>query len=550
MLKIFISYRRVDTAETVNRLYDRLVYAFGRDNVFKDVDTLQRGDDFPYVLRDWVTTCDVFLSVIGTRWLEAQDEAGRRRLDNPNDWVRQETEMALARGKACMLIPTIVDGASFPKSEHLPESLVSLTNRNSQPVNPQHFHEDVGDLITFLRHQFGLVPPKPAINYDKAFRDLVDMITINEIEAARDILAAMRGQGNIPTRIRLDAVEQSLYRKVQLRERDLAYNSIQPLADLADNDLLSSSEVIDALDAFWQSFPEFANYDPSDFGRFRQGVPIAGISINGLFDSIEFTESAYVGEIPDISGFNLEVLKILPPPFEWCFVRGGKVIIDTIPSQIYTIPDFVISKYTITNAQYQIFLDAPDGFMYETEHGWYDFFDKAREYRMQNPAPAITAYQGNNLPRTKINWYDCVAFSRWLAHKTSFIISLPTEQQWQRAAIGDTGWKYPWGNKYDSKRCNTDESGIKRPVAVTSYPEGVSPFGAFNLSGNVWEWCLTDYSNPELSDISTDAEYRVLRGGSFSYFHLSAAASYRDALNPTIGDDHFGLRVVISPLNF
>src|SRR6266498_3014482 len=134
MPKIFISYRRADSAETTNRLYDRLAYAFGRENVFKDVDSLQRGDDFPDVLRNAVQECAVFLSIIGQRWLMVQDEAGRRRLDNPKDWVRQETEMALQRGKNCLLIPTLVDGAPLPRPEFLPRSLTKLADLNYQSL--------------------------------------------------------------------------------------------------------------------------------------------------------------------------------------------------------------------------------------------------------------------------------------------------------------------------------------------------------------------------------------------------------------------------------
>ncbi len=543
MPKIFISYRRADSAETVNRLYDRFVYAFGRDSVFKDVDTLQRGDDFPDVLRHWVQTCDVFLSVIGQRWLTIQDEAGRRRLDNPNDWVRQETEMALARGKDCLLIPTIVYKAILPKTEHLPETLASLANKNTQTINPQRFHEDVGELIAFLRHHFGLVPPPPAVDHDKAFRDLVAMIKINDIEAARDILAAMHGQGNIPARIRLDAVEQGLYRKVQLRERDLAYNSIQPLADLADDGILPSSEVTAAMDAFRQTYPEFANYDPNNFARFNHDASRIGIAMIGPSDSISLTESASVIKIPDLSAYNDAVLKVLPPPFEWCFVPGGKVTLETDPPKTYTIPDFAIAKYTITNAQYQVFVEAPDGYK-DTE--WYNFSDAVRNYRSEKPKPTTPAYDGGTLPRNNISWYDSVAFTRWLSSSTGLSISLPTEQQWQRAAVGDTGWIYPWGNEFDSLRCNTSESGVRKPVPVIEYPTGASPYGVLNMSGNLWEWCLTNYTNPDNSDIRNIVSRRVLRGGSFNYFQSGATASYREFSSSYDADQLFGFRCVLS----
>ncbi len=175
-----------------------------------------------------------------------------------------------------------------------------------------------------------------------------------------------------------------------------------------------------------------------------------------------------------------------------------------------------------------MFIEASDGY---EDAKWYNFSAAARNYLSEKLKPTSTAYDGIDIPRTNISWYDSVAFTRWLSHRTGLTISLPTEQQWQRGAIGDTGYIYPWGNEFDSLRCNTSESGIRKPVAVTEYPTGVSPYGVFNMSGNLWEWCLTDHNNPDNSDIRNVARHRVLRGGSFNYFQSGAAASYRDFSN-------------------
>ena len=122
----------------------------GRDNTFKDVDSIPLGWDFRRILQEAVTRCDVLLAVIGPRWLCETDAAGRRRVDDPEDWVRIEIETALER--AIPVIPLLVDGASFPRGEDLPPSLQGLVYRHGTPVRPDpDFRHDMGRVIKALR---------------------------------------------------------------------------------------------------------------------------------------------------------------------------------------------------------------------------------------------------------------------------------------------------------------------------------------------------------------------------------------------------------------
>ena len=149
-MKVFISYRRKDSHYIADRIYDGLVPEFGRDNVFKDVDAIPLGRDFRRILQEAVTRCDVLLAVIGPRWLGETDAVGRRRVDDPEDWVRIEIETALER--AIPVIPLLVDGASFPRGEDLPPSLQGLVYRHGTSVRPDpDFHHDMGRVIKALR---------------------------------------------------------------------------------------------------------------------------------------------------------------------------------------------------------------------------------------------------------------------------------------------------------------------------------------------------------------------------------------------------------------
>src|SRR5450631_2121980 len=103
---IFISYRREDSDYPAGWLFERLAERFGRERIFKDVDSLRPGDVFAEVITDAIGSCSALVAVIGERWLTITDEYGRRRLDNPEDLVRLEIEAALTRG--VRVIPVLV----------------------------------------------------------------------------------------------------------------------------------------------------------------------------------------------------------------------------------------------------------------------------------------------------------------------------------------------------------------------------------------------------------------------------------------------------------
>jgi hypothetical protein len=138
--KIFINYRRDDSISTAGRLHDRLAQTFGRNNLFMDVDHIPAGVDFLEYLHSQVAACDVFLAVIGPSWLDAKDDDGRRRFDNPDDFVTIEIAEALARN--IRVIPVLVDGARMPKADKLPDSVKPLVRRNAVEVRNTRFGRD------------------------------------------------------------------------------------------------------------------------------------------------------------------------------------------------------------------------------------------------------------------------------------------------------------------------------------------------------------------------------------------------------------------------
>ena len=150
-LKIFISYRRDDSAGHAGRLFDRLREHFGREQLFMDVDHIEPGEDFVQVIEAAVGSSAILLVVIGRRWLTSGDVTARR-LDNPNDFVRLEVASALASN--IRVIPVLVQDAIMPSPQDLPADLLSLSRRNAIELSDRRWDRDVDQLISDLERFF------------------------------------------------------------------------------------------------------------------------------------------------------------------------------------------------------------------------------------------------------------------------------------------------------------------------------------------------------------------------------------------------------------
>jgi hypothetical protein len=147
--KIFINYRRGDEPGFTHALLGRLEQTFPAERLFIDVDNIPAGEDFVRALESQVAQCDALLAVIGNGWLDARDERGSRRLDDPNDFVRIEIESALRLGKR--VIPVLVHEARMPRPDELPEAIRPLATRNAVRLTHERFRADVQGLIKALQ---------------------------------------------------------------------------------------------------------------------------------------------------------------------------------------------------------------------------------------------------------------------------------------------------------------------------------------------------------------------------------------------------------------
>jgi hypothetical protein len=154
MSTVFISYRRQTAPGEARAIFSSLAGRLGQSAVFMDVDSISLGRDFRNELQKTLAACDFMLVIIDKDWAGNKDEKGRRRLENPHDYVRMEIETALKRD--IVVTPVLVKGAQMPDAEELPAEIRDLVYRNAFELTYNRWESDVQEMIRRL----GLDLPK------------------------------------------------------------------------------------------------------------------------------------------------------------------------------------------------------------------------------------------------------------------------------------------------------------------------------------------------------------------------------------------------------
>jgi formylglycine-generating enzyme required for sulfatase activity len=229
---------------------------------------------------------------------------------------------------------------------------------------------------------------------------------------------------------------------------------------------------------------------------------------------------------------------------------------------------YFIGKYPVTNIQFARFVKE-DGYQlqeYWSTDGWewrtgkFDertLEDVNRDWLEHRPlAKRNVPYYWHSIelsnpivPIVGVSWFEAEAYCSWLAKKIvavpeGYTIRLPRDEEWERASRGRDGREYPWGEGFDKSAANTWDSdstgsGLGGTTAVCTFPQGVSPDGAWDMSGNVWEWTRSWYGE--------DKKYRIVRGGSWIGYQWFARSSLCNWSIPLMFNDDLGFRVVIAP---
>ncbi|MFC1959467.1 SUMF1/EgtB/PvdO family nonheme iron enzyme [Chloroflexota bacterium] len=446
-----------------------------------------------------------------------------------------------------------VQGAIGTRAQNIFTTLNEETQAALQPVFRGLISVDTTGTATRQR------TPQNLIKRDAAAAQLVDAFT-----DAR-LLTASRDEGGKPL---VEVAHEAL-----LRSWPMLADWIADTKD--DHSLLRQMRLAaqlwdtnDRADAFrWPDErlqPVYQALDNLDINREQDLTDVERAFIRPEFDrlleELNDPDTAHIrrniiGERLDVLGDRRPGVGLRPdglPDIAWCPVPGGKITLED-DAGTFDVQPFYIAQFPITYVQFQTFVDAPDGF--EDDRWWEDLTE---DYRKQEVS--TQSFAGNNRPRDNVSWYQAVAFCRWLNEKlpedrwpdlpvtpdqpesgplqrffrggnqteAKWSIRLPTEWEWQQAATGgDPSREYPWPGGWDGRIANTTESGLSRTTTVGMYPQGASPVGALDMSGNVQEWCLNEYDKAKVTSIKGD-NARVVRGGSWACDESGARAASRN----------------------
>jgi len=249
---------------------------------------------------------------------------------------------------------------------------------------------------------------------------------------------------------------------------------------------------------------------------------------------------------------------VIPGPagHEWVLVPAGEFLMgsnekrdrdasdDEMPQHQVYLDAYYIGRTPVTNAQYQRFVQTAG--------------HPAPEHWKQGRIPAGL----DDHPVVCVSWDDAVAYCQWLTGQIgnpqsaigNLVVRLPTEAEWEKAARGTDGRIYPWGNDWDSRKCNSSEGVKGGTTPVGAYPAGASPYGCLDMAGNVWEWCADWYDENYYRNSPTSnpagpntGDGRVLRGGSWFNYHWGVRAAFRNWVNPGNRSNLIGFRCCLSP---
>jgi formylglycine-generating enzyme required for sulfatase activity len=538
---IFISYRRETDSAFAGRLYDHLEPSFGRERVFIDVDSIAPGEDFVAVLESRVAACDVLLVLIGRGWLAATDAGGRRRLDNPHDFVRIEIAAALTQGKR--VIPVLSDDAAMPQADNLPDEIKPLARRNAIRLTHERFRDDAERLVHALEKS--LADAEAARQAEEGARKA-------EEERQRAAAEAKRRAEDEERRRLEEARRQSEAEATKKAEEERQRAAAEAKRQAQDQERHRTEEEV--------KLQATGEKTSSSGPRWIIGAVILLAVVVGallVWPSSEqapvspvTTEQKVVTQSPAVDAEKaLEEKALAPRTFRDCAacpemvaLPGGTFLMgssegeegrdpDEGPQHRVTIGAFAIGKHEVTFEQWDACVAAGGCNGYRPDDG---------------------GWGRGRRPVINVSWEDTQTYVTWLAEATGKLYRLPSEAEWEYAARAGTTTRYAFGDAITEKDANFGMNRGKT-TEVGAYP--ANPWGLHDMHGNVWEW-VEDVWHDSYQGLPADgaawtngkgkysSRLRVYRGGCWYNNYLgNLRAASRDRGEPDIRGKYLGFRV-------
>ena len=488
--QIFISYRRDDSQAWAGRIYDRLSSHLASNHIFMDVDKIDPGVDFIDAIEESIGSCDALIAVIGRRWLISDDEEGRRRVDNPEDFVRIEIATALERG--VRVIPVLVDGALMPRSGDLPDELKRLARRQAVEIRHDRFDDDCKRLIAALER---------ALQGARAEQQEKERLQAEQQGKER------KGQLEALRPPSLERLKNESPSKKAIQ--DSSRKGTLPLVKAARGQrilAISAGLVILAagLVLILGSRQEKGPYPPPVATPKTSGTPMP----SGAESTLTVASTPVVATPTTLSPITT------PASLASSMAAATKEnpFVNSLGMKFVPVPgtNVLFSLWETRVKDYQAFCDA-------TGRSW-----EKPDFPQTGDHPAVN-----------VSWDDATAFCEWLSQREGNKYRLPTDREWSCAVgIGDredaggtpkskamkVDNVFPWGEhwpppndagNYFGQECKTSAAlaALKAVgydtsmwVVIEGFNDGnvftavVGSFrpnelGIYDLGGNVWEWC-------------------------------------------------------------
>lgn len=544
MSHVFISYSKKNK-EYAYQVADFLIeHGF---TVWIDKIGIEYGVNWWDAIVKGVSECGAFLVI-----MTPESKASR--------WVQLELFLALEKKP---MLPVLLNGANweiFALTQYADVTGGLMPNddflqRLALYVTPQKRKGKNASQLTPESH----VPSAPqeqnaGFDMDEAIAEFRQVYLAKHWSSALDVLGRIRASGEDPGIFDPDEFERRVKAQIETEarqreqsqfeaERAKQYKRLVTVAELGESDVLSAA---------WQKFTaQFPDYDPQE-----------------LQQKLKPAHEVYAEVVRQIIG----------GPFEWCVIPSGPFLFGD-DKQEMSLSTYWMAKYPITYRQFQYFLDDSNGFK---NAEWWQGLAMPSDHRK---AAGDQRWMIDTHPRENVSWYDSIAFCRWLSKRVvdaigadsirssmrdasiaslpnydpmrpaTWPIRLPTEAEWEKVARGTDGRIYPWGDVYMAGYANIDETVnnvgpnyLEKTSPVGAYPQGASPYGCLDMAGNVWEWCLSEWTNPYQDQTPAQARLdnsnsRVLRGGSWSLNSNFARAAFRSNPDPNARNSSRGFRV-------
>jgi formylglycine-generating enzyme required for sulfatase activity len=565
--QIFISYRREESRWSARSLHDRLAASFDPKQIFIDIDAIGLGEDFVAAIERTVGKCDTLIAIIGKNWLTSKDDQGRRRLDDPEDFVRMEIAAALKR--EIRVIPVLVDGALMPRSTELPDDLKSLVRRNALQISDTSFDGDCQRLVAAIkevlekaategrsRAEQQASAPSVKSKADKTSAETPKVVYSLPPKPAESQSVEPKPEkppppssgpsgGKSPSK----QVIAFLAIAVVLVVGGLLYLVIRPSESAPPKLAPASASPSQALIATPTSAPTSSS-------------PVAVEHPSASITATPFPEGAtnktLAKATKDHPWVNSLGMKFVP-------VDGTQVLFSVWDTRVRDFEMFV--KDTGYDAMGGMWTIGKDG-------------DKQRGATWKEPGFS----QGPNHPVVGVSWNDAQEFCKWLTKRErsggdlpeNREYRLPTDEEWSAAVglkdeVGNTPEEksrkinlYPWdipqkrekswpppvgAGNYAGEEAKIGDWPAEWAV-IEGYNDGyarTSPVGSFeanfsglhDMGGNVWQWC-EDWYNAQMKQ-------HVYRGGSWrNAGPVDLLASFRAHSVPEYRGVALGFRCVLA----